>query len=125
MTDSPNPTILVVEDEPFVRFNAVEIIEHAGWNALEASNSAEALEVLAEGGDAVDVLFTDINMPGEMSGLDLAESVHRTHPHMELVVTSGKQALPKWSLPDNGTFLCKPYGVDDLVEVLRSKLCEA
>ena len=124
MTHLANPTILVVEDEPVVRFNAVEIIEDAGWKALEASNSAEALEVLA-GDGAVDVLFTDINMPGEMSGLDLAESVHRTHPHVELVITSGKQALANSSLPDDGTFLCKPYGADDLVEVLKSKLCQA
>ena len=98
MTNASDATILVVEDEPFVRVNAVEIIEEAGWNALEASNSAEALRVLA-GAESVEVLFTDINMPGEMDGLGLAERVHRTHPHIELVVTSGKQALSNSSLP--------------------------
>ena len=123
MTFASPPTVLVVEDEPFVRFNAVEIIEQAGWNALEASNSEEALDVLAEAGP-VDVLFTDINMPGEIDGLDLAERVHRAHPDMELVVTSGKQALADSSLPDNGTFLCKPYGIDDLVRVIKDKLGE-
>ena len=84
MNVASTATVLVVEDEPVVRFNAVEIIEQAGWNALEASNSAEALGVLAEVG-AVDVLFTDINMPGEMNGLDLAERVHRSHPSIELL----------------------------------------
>ena len=123
MTIAPTATVLIVEDEPFVRFNAVEIIEQAGWNALEASNSEEALGVLAEAGP-VDVLFTDINMPGEIDGLGLAERVHRTHPDTELVVTSGKQALPDSSLPDNGTFLCKPYGIDDLVRVIKTKLGE-
>ena len=121
MTFESHATVLVVEDESIVRLNAVEIIEQAGWTALEASNSAEALDVLAEGAP-VDVLFTDINMPGEMSGLDLAEEVHRTHPHVELVVTSGKQALPDNVLPDDGTFLCKPYGVDDLVRVIEAKI---
>ena len=123
MNNSSTATILVVEDESLVRFNAVEMIEQAGWNALEASNSAEALGVLEDVGP-VDVLFTDINMPGEMDGLALATRVHRFHPRTELVITSGKQALSDQSLPDDGTFLCKPYGLDELVSIINSKLCK-
>jgi CheY-like chemotaxis protein len=63
----PAATVLVVHDEALVLLNAVEMIEEAGWRALEAANSAEALEVLARHED-VDVLFTDINMPGQMDG---------------------------------------------------------
>jgi CheY-like chemotaxis protein len=113
-------TVLVVEDEPLIRMHAVDIIESAGWKALEAANSNEALRVLAA--SPVDVLFTDVNMPGDMDGLALAETVHQLHPRIELVVTSGKQVLAREALPDDGTFLPKPYGLEELVGMIGSKL---
>lgn len=115
------PKILVVEDEPLVRVNAAEMIEEAGWCALEAEDSAAALRVLAENRD-IDILFTDINMPGDMDGLALAECVHRLHPKVELVVTSGKAVIADAALPDAGTFLRKPYGFEELTEVIERKL---
>lgn len=117
----PAATILVVEDEWLVRLNAVEILQDAGWNALEAENSAEALRVLTDHPE-VDVLFADINMPGEMDGLELASCVHQQHPHVELVITSGKRAIDDDALPDSGTFLPKPYGFNDLVSAIDQKL---
>jgi CheY-like chemotaxis protein len=110
-----------VEDEPLVLINAVEIVEQAGWQPLEAQNSAEALELLAEHGP-VDVLFTDINMPGEMNGLELATYVHQLHPQVQLIITSGKQHLSDSALPDHGTFLPKPYGVDQLTSTIGQKV---
>jgi hypothetical protein len=62
-------------------------------------------------------------MPGPVDGIRLAECVNRDHPQIELVVTSGKQHLTDEALPDDGTFLPKPYGQADLVRVLRQKLC--
>ena len=116
----PATTVLIVEDEPLVRMNAVEMIKESGWKAIEAGRSEEALQILRDHPD-VDVLFTDINMPGDMDGLALAECVHRLHPHIELVVTSGKRFIANDNLPDNGTFLRKPYGLDDLVHVISRK----
>jgi CheY-like chemotaxis protein len=113
-----------VDDEPIVLLCATEIIEEAGWVALEATNAAEALHMLAEHAQ-IDVLFTDINMPGEMDGLELAGCVHRSHPHVHLVVTSGKRHLGDWVLPDGGTFLPKPYDFDQLVGVIAGKLGRA
>lgn len=115
------PTVLVVEDEPVVLLNASEIILQAGWRPLEASNSAEALKVLGDH-PHIDVLFTDINMPGEMDGLQLAVHVHRLLPNVHLVVTSGKRYLEDSELPDSGTFLPKPYGYDQLVGLIAQKL---
>jgi CheY-like chemotaxis protein len=115
------PTVLVVEDEELVRAYAAEMIEEVGWRALEAGNSAEALRLLSTHPE-VDVVFTDITMPGELDGLALAERVHRLHPHVELVVTSGKHVIANDNLPDDGTFIRKPYGLDDLVEVMGKKL---
>jgi CheY-like chemotaxis protein len=65
------PVILVVEDEYFLRMNAVEMIEAAGYVVLEASNADEAIEIL-ENRDDIRVVFTDIQMPGSMDGLKLA-----------------------------------------------------
>ena len=116
--------MLVVEDEPVVLLNASEMIEQAGWLPLEASNSTEALKVLDDH-PHVDVLFTDINMPGEMDGLELAVHVQRLLPHVHLVITSGKRYLEDCVLPDSGTFLPKPYGYDQLVAVIAEKLGSA
>lgn len=116
------PTILVVEDEALIRMNAAEMIQDAGWTALEAENSDEALQVLADHPE-VDLLFTDINMPGKIDGLELASRVHETYPHVELVATSGKHIVIDDSmLPDDGTFLRKPYSLDDVTELIERKL---
>ena len=115
------PLILVVEDEPLIRAYAAEMLQDAGWRALEASDSTDALKLLGAHPE-VDVVFTDVTMPGEMDGLALAECVHRLHPQVELVVTSGRHVIANDNLPDDGTFLRKPYGFDDLIEVIASKL---
>src|SRR5579884_1355320 len=120
MAQASRGTILVVDDEPLVRLFSAEMLEDAGWTAIEAADAAEALSVL-ETNPNVHVLFTDINMPG-MDGLELARRVHRMHPHVELVITSGKRALSEIELPDDGTFLGKPYDFEQLVNVIGSKL---
>ena len=87
---------------------------------MEAANSIEALKTLEQHGD-VQVLFTDINMPREVVGFALAELVHKLHPEIELVVTSGERGLSDSSLPDHGTFLPKSYRLTDLIEVIGLK----
>ena len=121
MEDRLTPTVLVVDDEPLVLLNASEMVEQAGWIALEASNSAEAVDVLTRH-PRVDLLFTDINMPGDMNGLQLAAWVHEHHPHVHLVITSGKGFLPDYVMPDSGTFVPKPYTYHQLLGVLGGKL---
>lgn len=116
------PAVLIVEDEPLIRITAADLIADAGWATLEAADAEEALELLREH-PQVQVLFTDVNMPGSIDGLKLAECVHREHPHIELVVTSGKRRISDDELPDDGTFLPKPYAQSELVRTLRDKLC--
>ena len=69
-------TILVVEDEPLLRLNATHVLEEAGYSVTEANNAETALELLEVRRD-VQVLFTDIHMPGAFNGLELAQQVHR------------------------------------------------
>src|SRR5918994_5122827 len=87
-TDEP-PVVLVVEDEPLVRMTAVDELEEVGFQVLEAANADVAMTVLEARSDEVQVLFTDVNMPGSMDGLALAERVHRRWSHIRLLISSG------------------------------------
>lgn len=108
----PNPMlILLVEDEPLVRWIAYEGLEDAGYDVLAVESAEKALEVLRTRLD-VGVLFTDVDMPGGLDGLSLAELVHRAWPAVKLVVTSGR-GIDR-DVPDDGEFLNKPYSFDDL-----------
>jgi CheY-like chemotaxis protein len=84
------PLILVVEDEPLLRLNATDVLEEAGYSVTEANNAETALELLEVRRD-VQVLFTDIHMPGAFNGLELARRVHRRWPHILLMITSGRE----------------------------------
>jgi CheY-like chemotaxis protein len=116
------PLILVVEDEPLLRLNATDVLEEAGFSVTEANNAETALELL-EGRRDVQVLFTDIHMPGAFNGLELARRVHRRWPHILLMITSGRERPRASEIPDDGRFLAKPYRHAELVgrvnELLR------
>jgi two-component system, response regulator PdtaR len=83
------PVVLLVEDEPLIRMVFADSLADKGVEVVEASNAAAALEIMAERSD-VDLIFTDINMPGETDGLDLARAVHRDWPDVRLMLTSGR-----------------------------------
>src|ERR1700677_485988 len=85
------PVILIVEDEALVRLSAVGMLEDAGFRMIEAVNSDQALELLAADSD-VQLLFTDVNMPGTIDGLALARRVHDRWPHIGILVASAKRA---------------------------------
>lgn len=113
--------ILVVEDEPFVRMIAVDILIEHGMIVFEAGCVEEALKVIqAEG--RIDLLFTDINMPGDLDGLDLAEIAHRQQPDLELIVTSGGMNMTDDKIPDHGVFIPKPYDTRALTQLVKAKL---
>ena len=113
------PVVLVVEDEPLLRMLAVEVVEEAGFIAIEARDADEAV-ILLESRSDITLLFTDINMPGSMDGLNLAHAVRDRWPPIKILVVSGKQRLQLSELPSNSCFLGKPYQASALVEELRS-----
>ena len=103
------PTVvLVVEDEPLLRELAVEFIEDAGFVALEAGDADEAVALLEARPD-IAVLFTDVNMPGSMDGLKLADMVRNRWPPIKILVASGQLRPGPSDLPSDGIFLGKPY----------------
>jgi DNA-binding NtrC family response regulator len=117
MLDAGHDTILIVEDEVLIRIIAADALEESGFKVLEAGNATEALGILDDH-DEVAVLFTDINMPGDMDGLALARHVSHQRPEIKVVVTSGKQWLDSSSLPDDGVFLPKPYRASQLAAAM-------
>jgi CheY-like chemotaxis protein len=110
--------VLVVEDEPLVRFDAVDALHDAGFDVVEAGNADAALAVLASRDD-IAVLFTDINMPGSMNGLELAAEVHKRWPSIHLIVTSGLVKPRRADIPDDGLFIGKPYVAEHMAAVVE------
>lgn len=115
-----NCVVLVVEDDPIVRMGAVAIAGETADKVYEAEN-AEAAIVVLEANSDVTLLFTDIDMPGAIDGLQLAEVVHRRWPIIRLIVTSGRVALNDDQVPDDGVFIGKPYYPDNIRSAIREQ----
>jgi CheY-like chemotaxis protein len=117
-----NPLVLIVEDEALVRFVAASMLQDAGFDTLEAASADDAWLLLQVREDDVDVLFSDVQLPGSMDGLELATRVHDRWPSIKLVLTSGGVRLAQAVIPDDGLFLPKPYLGDEMVKAVRGVL---
>jgi two-component system, response regulator PdtaR len=115
------PVVLLVEDEMFVRMATADALEDAGFEVIEAANAHTAQEVLHHRLD-VQVLFTDVQMPGTMNGLELASLVRRRWPHISVVITSGHLSPSSDTLPERAVFIAKPYGEQAPAKVIQSLL---
>jgi two-component system, response regulator PdtaR len=116
--ENERPVVLIVEDEPLVRMLGADVLEDAGYEVVEAFNGDEALEVLEARPD-IKVLFTDVNMPGTLDGLELARVFHERRPDIKLLIASGQVRLSEDDIPDRGRFLAKPYGPEAIVRHVR------
>ena len=96
----PTAKVLVVEDEMMLRMRAVDIVEDAGFTPLEAVNADDALAILESRSD-IDLLFTDIQMPGTMDGLKLAHAVHERWPTIKIMLVSGQVTPTESEKPAN------------------------
>jgi len=111
--ENKTPIVLVAEDEVLVRQLSVCELEDAGYQVIEAANAGQAIAIL-ETGVQVDVLFTDVNMPGEIDGIRLVRLVHCRWPDVGLIVTSGRADITQDELPDHGQFIRKPYRLSEM-----------
>ena len=98
---------------------AVDYLERAGFHVLEADCASDALRTLEEHAE-VDVLFSDINMPG-MDGVELARCVHTRAPRVRVILTSGRDQ-PCCGVPANGAFLPKPYFESEVTRLVQAAL---
>ena len=100
-------TILVVEDEPLQRMNLIDMVEEAGYGAVEATDADQAIAILEARLD-VHIVLTDIEMPGAMDGLRLAATVRHRWPPIEIILTTAGRAPSVDTLPARAVFLSKP-----------------
>lgn len=117
------PVILLVEDEMFIRMNVADTLERAGFNVIEAADAQTAQDIL-RCRDDIQILFTDIQMPGPMDGLDLAYLVRERWPHIFVIVSSGHFRLCDRELPEKAVFISKPYGEQVPVRTVQNLLEE-
>src|SRR3981189_1951668 len=110
LTDSP-ANVLVVEDEMVLRMRAVDIVEDAGFTAVEAVNADEAIAILEARSD-ISLLFTDIQMPGSMDGLKLAHAVHDRWPAIKIILVSGQVKPTDAEKPADSRFFGKPLSAE-------------
>jgi two-component sensor histidine kinase/DNA-binding NarL/FixJ family response regulator len=120
MTSAPT-NVLVVEDEMILRMRAVDIVEDAGFTAVEAVNADQALAILEARSD-IALLFSDIQMPGTMDGLKLAHAVHERWPAIKIILVSGQVKLTDADRPANSLFIGKPLDVKEMVVELQAML---
>ena len=124
MVDGHRATVLVVDDEAFVRMDLVDTLKAAGYRTREASCAAEAVEIL-EQDPQIRVVFTDIQMPGSMDGLALSHYVRERWSPTIIVICSGNRTPAQEELPSDANFMAKPFGrheVSRILETINSRL---
>jgi CheY-like chemotaxis protein len=117
------PVVLVVEDHVLIRQGALDIVNSAGFEALEAQSADEAIMILESRTD-IRLVFTDVEMPGTMDGLKLVHYIRERWPPVHLIVASGKAILAESQLPTGAKFFFKPYDETSIIEMMTKMLAE-
>ncbi len=113
--------VLVVEDDMLLRMRAVDMVEDAGYNSIEAVDADAAVAILELRSD-IALLFTDIQMPGSMDGLMLAHSVHKRWPPIKIILVSGKLKLSDIDTPPDSRFFDKPLDSEKMVSEIQDMI---
>jgi two-component system, response regulator PdtaR len=113
--------VLVVEDDAFIRMGAVDLVVSAGYEVLEAENADEAIRILEARND-IDLVFTDVQMPGTMDGIKLTHYIRNRWPPVKIIVASGMAILDESSLPEGSRFFAKPYNDHAITDMMARML---
>jgi CheY-like chemotaxis protein len=111
-------TVLVVEDDSLIRMSICSDLEDEGFVVHEAEDSAAAVLMLARY-PAIEILFTDVDMPGDMDGLMLAAAVRDRWPPVHIIVTSALKGVNVASMPSSARFFSKPYNAMSVMTSMR------
>ena len=116
------PAILVVEDEVLIRLVIADYLRECGFKVYEAGTALEAIAVLESNKASIDLVFSDIRLPGETNGFALAQWVRMNRPGVPVVLTSGdsKKSEAAKELCENEPFFAKPYDVQLVVAHIRT-----
>jgi CheY-like chemotaxis protein len=118
--EETQPAVLVVEDEILIRSAVAEFLRGAGYRVIEAANAAEAVAVFASR-TQIDLVFSDINMPGPMDGVGLVRWIADHHPRIHVILTSAISHARRAGQSGAG-FLPKPYRLAEAVRRIASLL---
>ncbi|HZP08662.1 response regulator [Methyloceanibacter sp.] len=121
------PTILLVDDEALIRAMLSDYLQECGYKVLEASTGEEAILILDTAHVAVDLVFTDISMPGSVDGFALSKWVHANRPGMPVILTSGdgRKTEAAMELCEDQPFIEKPYDLKMVVAQIRASINKA
>jgi CheY-like chemotaxis protein len=120
VSSSARYAVLVVEDDALLRMHAIDLVEAAGFVAIEARDADEAIAILEQRSD-ITMLFTDVHMPpGSMDGVKLAHAVRDRWPPIKIVVVSGQTQLTQNDLPANSRFFGKPFHAESMIRELQA-----
>jgi DNA-binding NtrC family response regulator len=118
------PTILVIDDEALIRAMLSDYLQECGFKVLEGSNADEAILIIEKTDVIIDLVFSDVSMPGSMDGFGLAKWIRVNRPGLPVILTSGdakKTSLAK-ELCEGEPFLAKPYDLEVVVGQIRAAI---
>jgi DNA-binding response OmpR family regulator len=121
------PTMLIVDDEALLRVALSHYLQECGFTVLEAVNADEAVLILDKGGIAIDLVLTDVTLPGSIDGFGLATWIRKNRPGLPVFLVSGdqKKVIAAKELCAGEPFFAKPYDLDLLVMGIRKVLGRA
>jgi CheY-like chemotaxis protein len=111
---------LIVEDQPFIGLVASDILTESGFETFHAFNADDAVEMLGEHPE-IEVVVTEAQLPGPITGLELARRLSRERPDVRLVVTAAGPELAQSDVPDGARLLRKPYASGELCAVVAAR----
>jgi DNA-binding NtrC family response regulator len=109
-------TVLIVEDEILIRMLLADTLLDEGYDVIEAGNVLEAVAILGQ--RKVDAVVTDVDMPGGLSGFDLARMISDTRMNVPVIVASGRHRPKPDELPGEAVFVAKPYGLEAIATMV-------
>ncbi|MBE7183048.1 MAG: response regulator [Methylobacterium mesophilicum] len=131
MTDDPEtddserrPYALVADDDAFIRMDACDILDEAGFRTLEAWDLDSGLDLLRKHCKDIQLLFTDVQMKGARDGFDLAITTARECPRIGILVASGQAEPGPDDIPEGAVFIRKPFSADVVHDRVRQILTE-
>lgn len=113
------PVVLVVEPEPIIRMETIQMVTDAGYAVLEAPNTNDAITIL-EGRQDIHAVFAEIRMPEHANGMELGRTIAQRWPLVHLIMTSGARKID--SFPADWRYIPKPYDGAQLAGALRTLL---
>lgn len=122
---SGKPTILVIEDEPVLLSLARMVLENSGYHVLEAASGDEALKLWQQKKESVDLVLTDMIMPGSLSGPQVAQMMRADNPALQVIYSSGYSMdamVDTTGDSDPRSYLPKPYVPSTLIKAIKTRL---